>query len=320
MASLDVSVVLPVHGSAPYLNAAIASILQEDNGLLELIVIDDRLDDDGHAALAGIADDRLRIVRCEGAGLVAALNTGLAAARGTYVARMDADDVSVPGRLAMQRRYLLEHSETVVVGGQLIVIDEHGNEVGARRYPLERRAIRRMLRHRNVLAHPAVMFRRDTALRAGGYRTEFRGAEDYDLWLRMAESGDLANLPEVVLRYRVHGGQVTAAASVVVAESTYLAQWSAKQRAHGSPNLPLPWLPGGQGTELSVAVRARRWRVVTAASQFVRVRTALARRRYDLAVIAGLIWMPLRPRYTVVQAVQIGGWLRVALRPRDSKQ
>lgn len=318
MPSEDISVVLPAHGAAPFLAEAVASVLYADSGILELLVVDDRLDPAAAEALGDVDDSRLRVVQCAGVGLVAALNTGLREARGSLVARMDADDVSLPDRFVLQGNYLRHNEHVLAVGGQLVVIDEYGAEVGVRRYPVQPEAIVRQLAHRNVLAHPAVMFDRAAVLAVGGYREEFVAAEDYELWLRLSERGSLANVDVPVLKYRVHSGQVTSSSGVTVAESTYLAQWSARQRRSGRNDLPLPWEPGrAVSLPWSVARLVRR-RVVAAARAYAALRQALAAGSSVRAICLACAWVLLRPRYSLSLLSNLRDWLRVSQRTGSS--
>ena len=314
----DVTVLIPAHGNSTYLLPAVTSILNDAQAILELLVVDDRLDASGRAALARVDDVRLRVIPCEGEGLVAALNTGLAEARGALIARMDADDLSLPGRLHVQRQFLHANPSAVAVGGQVRVIDAAGTEIGRRRYPVPSTAVASMLRHRNALAHPAVMLRRDVARAVGGYRADFKGAEDYDLWLRMAERGALANISDDVLLYRMHGGQVTAAATTTVAESTYLAQWCSRQRSAGRADQPLPWTPGQSAPPAEFAARLSRARVRAAATLFSRARTNLANGAKFGAAMNALAWVLLRPRYAIAQIGSLRTWLSIVSRSRRS--
>ena len=237
-----VSVLMPVHGDAPYLEEALLSTLSQALAdELEVVVVDDRMTEASRTCVRGFQDQRVRLVLCEGSGLVDALNTGLQVCRYPYVARMDADDVMRPGRLGIQAAWLETHGDVGVVSGQLEWINEHGATIGFRSYPLRHREIMRQMRARNAIAHPAAMFRAEVVREAGGYRHEFVGAEDYDLWLRIADRNSLANLPDVVLRYRIHAAQVTRSRRETVAESTYLAQWAARSRRAGQADAPLPW-------------------------------------------------------------------------------
>ena len=131
----SISVVMPVHNGGTYLRQAVDSILGQTFPDFELIVVDDRSTDGAVEALGRIGDPRMRIVANAGAGLVAALNTGLVAARGALIARMDADDIALPERFARQFEYLGAHPEIAVLGTAVILIDGVGNEGQAVVYP-----------------------------------------------------------------------------------------------------------------------------------------------------------------------------------------
>jgi hypothetical protein len=136
------------------------------------------------------------------------LNQGLLECRAELVARMDADDVAEPERLRLQVELLTRCPDIAVVGSQLQIIDEAGQSRGYRAYPLRHDEILAAFPRYNPLAHPSVMFRRTVVVAAGGYVTDLHN-EDYDLWSRLAIDGHrFANLPDALLRYRVHSGAV----------------------------------------------------------------------------------------------------------------
>lgn len=202
-----ISVLLPVYNAERYVAEAVASILAQTRGDFELLVIDDGSTDRSPEILAEFArrDPRVRFQRQENAGYLQALNRMLAEAQGEYVARMDADDVALPERFARQAAFLQQHPEYVVVGSAVANIDEDGDEFCIQPLPQDHAELEAgLLRGRCGICHPAAMIRRDALLAVGGYRQECYGAEDQDLWLRLSERGRLANLPEVLLKYRVH--------------------------------------------------------------------------------------------------------------------
>jgi len=209
MTSPLVSVVLPVRDGAAFVAAAIGSILAQTFDAFELLVIDDGSRDATPAVVGDLAarDRRLRVLTQPLLGLVPALNRGLAEARGFYVARMDADDLAMPERLARQVAALDRHPGVVALGSACGVIGRDGTMLGRRSPPLTPAAIRDALRLGNCMIHPTMMLRRAAVLDAGGYRGAFRHAEDFDLWLRLSERHDLMNLPEALLAYRQHAGQ-----------------------------------------------------------------------------------------------------------------
>lgn len=206
MVAPAISVVLAVRNGARDLPAALRSVLEPPSPDLEVVVVDDGSVD----GTAGVIeewrarDPRVRLVRLPTVGLARALNAGIAAARGRYIARQDADDESVPGRLAAQLAHLEAHPRVLAVGASADVIDDHGRVVGRLSAPVGAAAVREGLwRLRSTPVHGAMMLRREALLVAGGYRDAFQAGQDYDLWLRLAERGDLDNLPGVWYRWRL---------------------------------------------------------------------------------------------------------------------
>lgn len=207
-----VSVILPCHNGEAYLREAIRSILDQTYTDFELIVVDDGSTDGSPAILHDMAldDRRLRIVTQVNGGIVAALNTAMDHARGEYIARMDADDVSFPERLAFQVSYLDRHPEVVIVGGHAVG-DRHPTPASTR--TCGGRHTRTDLTvfppRVAVSMHPLIMMRA-AALRAmGGYRHDYRHAEDYDLFIRASAFGRIANPPVDVLFYRRHESAIS---------------------------------------------------------------------------------------------------------------
>jgi hypothetical protein len=230
-----VSVVLPVHNCEEYIAEAVKSIVEQTLSDLELIVIDDGCFDGTPQILAKWAaqDRRIRVLRRPQSGLVAALEVGRAAARGFYTARMDADDIADRERLSRQVEYLERHPELVAVGGQIEIIDVEGRSLGSRLFPLTPADCRAYLNRGAPFCHPAVVIRSDALARAGGYRADFEPAEDMDLWLRLAKIGDLANIDETVLRYRLHAGSMTRNYAASQAAAAALALVTARYATHG---------------------------------------------------------------------------------------
>jgi glycosyltransferase involved in cell wall biosynthesis len=204
-----VSVVLPVRDGARYLREAVESVLGQSLADLELIVVDDGSVDETPALLAGFGDPRLRVIRQDRLGLVAALNRGVDAAAALYVARMDADDVSLPERLERQAAFLEGHPRTALVVPGVELVDEKGNPVGTIVLPPGDADLRRRLLLRNPITHGSVVLRRSAVEAAGGYRAVHGANEDYDLWRRLAREWELAAIPELLYRYRVHPAAVT---------------------------------------------------------------------------------------------------------------
>jgi len=198
---------MPARDAAAYLREALDSVLAQSVRDLELVAVDDGSTDDTPRILGEYAarDERVRVLAREAQGLAPALNAGCAAARAPVVARMDADDVMLPGRLERQLAFLDAHPDVGLLGGAYVLLGPGGERLATIRYPADDAALQDALLRGNCFAHPTVAFRRALWEELGGYR--LRNAEDYDLWLRMAERTRLASLREPVLLYRQHGSQ-----------------------------------------------------------------------------------------------------------------
>jgi glycosyltransferase involved in cell wall biosynthesis len=208
MSTPRVSVVIPVYNAQAHLGEALTSVLTQTFADFELIVVNDGSTDRTPAILRDFArrDPRVRVVSRPNTGIVGALNDGLAAARGQMIARMDADDVCLPDRFARQVAYLDQHPECVLLGAMVSVIDPHGLVLYESERLLEHEELdRELMKGRGgVIRHPVAMIRRDALHTAGGYRPQYQWAEDLDLFLRLAEIGRVANLPDTLLLYRQH--------------------------------------------------------------------------------------------------------------------
>ncbi|MET0381970.1 MAG: glycosyltransferase [Burkholderiaceae bacterium] len=211
-----VSVLLPVFNGGAYLRPAIDSILAQTFRDFECLVLDDGSTDGSGELAQAIArrDPRLRVVRRENRGLVATLNELAGMARGALLARMDADDIALPHRFARQVDFLAANPAVVCVGGAQILMDQAGRDISPIVPPSDDERIQRQaLRGHGSICHPTAMIRAGALREIGGYRADFYPAEDLDLWLRLGELGELANLAEPVLRYRVHTGSISGLAA-----------------------------------------------------------------------------------------------------------
>lgn len=234
----QVSVIMPVRDAGAWVTEAIASLAAQTFADFELLVIDDGSDDATRAILDTTApgDRRTRVIRTERLGLVAALNRGLAEARAPLLARLDADDRALPERLAAQVGYLAQHAEVGLVGSWAQRIDAQGSVTGRLTPETGSDELARILVSRNPFIHSSIMLRAELARRLGGYRPAFAGAEDYDLWLRIAETSRLANLPEVLVQYRRHRASASRQFANRQAFSVRLAQRAAQWRRQGRPD------------------------------------------------------------------------------------
>lgn len=205
------SVVMAVYNGERFLREAVESILSQTYSDFEFIIFDDCSKDGSAAILRSFTDPRLRIHTNEkNIGLTNSLNKGLAVARGKYIARMDADDISLPTRFAKQVAFLNEYPAIALVGTWMECIDAEGRSLSSVNMPTDPQIIKDEMLKENCIAHPSVMFRKDAVLATGGYQTTLgRYAQDYDLWLRLLEQYQIANLSEHLLRYRMHSQQIT---------------------------------------------------------------------------------------------------------------
>jgi glycosyltransferase involved in cell wall biosynthesis len=199
---------MPVFNSRRFVAAAIRSILGQTFTDLELVIVDDGSTDGTSEILLQLAqqDRRIVLLRQTNAGVSAASNRGLAIARGEFIARMDHDDISLPHRLATQVEFLRTHPDCVAVGSHVLMIDREGLPLRVQRVPLTHEEIEADLMHldRWAMFHPSMMARGDVMRELGGYSLEFCNLEDLDLFVKLAERGRLANLPEVLVQYRQH--------------------------------------------------------------------------------------------------------------------
>jgi glycosyltransferase involved in cell wall biosynthesis len=231
-----VSVIMPVRNGAAFLRESVASIRSQDFASFEFLVTDDGSTDATPALLAAFAaaDPRVRIFRQPPQGIVAALNAAIAQARAPYLARLDADDQARSDRLGRQFAFMEAHPEIGLIGTWAEVIDGAGNAVGRLRPPPDPGRLARVLARTNPFVHSSVMMRTALVRRLGGYRAAFRAAEDYDLWLRMAEASGVANLADDLVRYRRHPASQSQRDAVRQAFSVRLAQGCATARRGGA--------------------------------------------------------------------------------------
>lgn len=237
-----VSVVMPVYNEERFLREAVDSILSQTFTDFEFIIIDDGSTDGTPDILAQYAqrDSRVRVFRQENSGLVRSLNRAVALSRGEYVARMDADDISLPKRLATQVRWLDSNPEIASLATRTDEIDENGRVVKrGDRYVGSAFIRRTLLRGYSILYHGSVMFRRVCFDRVGGYREEFKRAEDYDLWLRMTDHYSLDNVPEILYQHRLRLGSVSFKHYFQHQRAAALALECARRRRAGVPEPPV---------------------------------------------------------------------------------
>jgi glycosyltransferase involved in cell wall biosynthesis len=212
VAAPRVSVVIPAYNAQRYLFESLESVLTQTFRDFECIVVDDGSTDRTPQIIDSLAvhDPRVQRLTVPHGGIVKALNAGLQVARGEYIARTDSDDLCVPDRFEKQVRYLDEHPVCAVVGSKVTLVDPYNSTLWDVQVKPDHEGIETELLNGNgwAVIHPSTMLRRGAVEQAGGYRGEYEWVEDLDLFLRMAQFGELANLQDSLLRYRQHYGSV----------------------------------------------------------------------------------------------------------------
>lgn len=201
-----VTVLLPTYQSESYLKGTLESVFSQTYGDYELLVVDDASTDQTLDILERVDDPRLRVLQGRCKGLADALNLGIARSRGAYIARIDADDLMTPDRLKKQVLYMEAHPEVAVCGGWQ---QYFGLSTFLHAPPPSADQCRANLLFRCDLCHSTVMMRKSTLLDNGLYYEGCFAAEDYELWTRVLDFGQIVNLPEVLGYYRENGNGIT---------------------------------------------------------------------------------------------------------------
>jgi len=203
---------MAVYNGREYLPESIQSILDQTFSDFEFLIIDDGSKDDSAKIVGEFAhkDPRVHLITQENIGLTRSLNKGIGLARGRYLARMDGDDIALPQRFEKQVAFLDSHPDHVMVGSQVLLIDPDGDPLCEKaQTQFGHQAIDTALLEKGwPLVHPAVMIRTQTLRDMGGYDERYRTNQDHDLFIRLAERGQVENLPDVLLKYRQHFSSV----------------------------------------------------------------------------------------------------------------
>ena len=245
-----ISVALSVYNGERFLAPAIESILGQSFADFEFLILDDGSRDGSRRIIESYAasDSRIRPIFRGNKGLIASLNQLLHEARAPLIARMDADDISLPQRFARQHAFLADHPDYAVIGAWADDIDEHDQPwpINAPAHPVTHEDFTARIRTGGpLMCHPAVMMRRDVALSVGGYHAAYRHCEDLDLWLRLASRAKLGSLPERLIRYRHYADQVSsrhATQQQIGAAIAFLA-WQEREAGRPDPTEHLDNLP-----------------------------------------------------------------------------
>lgn len=206
-----VSIILPVYNAENYLKYAVDSMLDQTFKDFELILVDDGSKDSSRSLIDAYAklDERIVAVHQKNIGLVATLNKAIDLAKGKYIARMDADDISLPRRLDTQVKLLEKNKKAVLCASCFDVINEYNEFVRLGLAPAHSQDLKRSMHLYNPIAHGSVMFTKKAFLEAGGYSGDVGPIEDYDLWIRMATKGDFVYSERSLFRWRMNPEGIT---------------------------------------------------------------------------------------------------------------
>jgi len=201
-----ISVIMSVYNGMPYLIEAVNSILNQTYTNFEFIIVNDASLDTSWDYLIGLKDKRIKLIKNKkNLGLTVSLNKALKITKGDYIARMDADDISLTNRLEVQLKYLLDHPQIALCGCWAELIDEKGDKIGAKRYPIQPEKIKSTLLHYPCIIHPTFFARREFYAELKGYDPKFDFAEDYELLMRAKNKFQMANINKTLLKWRLWG-------------------------------------------------------------------------------------------------------------------
>lgn len=205
-----VTVLMSVKNGEPWVAEAVGSVLAQSFTDFRFLILDNASTDSTRETIRSFGDPRIDLVALpEDIGQTGALNKGLGMIDSDYVARMDADDVCLPDRLARQAAFLDAHPEVALLGTDALMIGPEGLARSCTTFPASHEAIINAFPLGNQFAHSSVMVRHAAVMAAGGYDTSFSYAQDLALWLELAARHEVANLPEVLVKIRVHPSQAT---------------------------------------------------------------------------------------------------------------
>jgi glycosyltransferase involved in cell wall biosynthesis len=221
--SAKVAVLLCAHNAERYIKEAVDSILAQSFKNFEFIIVENGSTDKTWEIIKSFKDSRIKAFQTPIKQLSFNLNFGMLQTEAEYIARMDADDVARPQRLQRQVAFLDSHPDIDVVGAAFELFGENLNKRKIVLMPQSDSQIRKKLPFRFCFCHPTVMFRRDTILAAGGYQGS-SSCQDVDLWLRLSRDKNIkfANLPDVLLDYRIHSGQAKGSRECFIINSSQL--------------------------------------------------------------------------------------------------
>ena len=292
---------MAVFNGAPYLRAAVDSILDQTFSDFEFVIVDDGSTDETPDILRGFSDPRITLVKSEHVGLTAAVNRGLRLCRGEYVARMDADDICRQDRLEIEVKFMEDNVDIDIVCSDILVIDERGALVGHQSQKnVSNKIIRDALLFKcrsKPIINPTSLIRRNVFNKIGGYRN-FIYSEESDLWLRAIDNFNFSRINDSLLYYRIHPRGVTRAKMSLQLASACMAAVAYNIRKHSGCDIfdSAPQLY----SDLHEAARLRLEQYVTPnISAFRRIRETVAPGRNLFSYFAVLALVLYRGPYVL---------------------
>lgn len=207
-----VSVIMSVYNGSNFLDQAIDHVLKQTFSDFEFIIVDDKSTDNSPETITAwmIKDSRIKIIKNDqNIGLTKSLNNAIRESGGEYIARIDVDDICYPERIANQVAFLDVHQGYALVGSWAEIIDYKNNILRVVKYPTECVDLKKDLIKYNPFFHSSIMIRKSVLDDVGLYNENFKFAQDYELYFRIAKKYDLANLPLILIRYRESIDSVT---------------------------------------------------------------------------------------------------------------
>ena len=207
-----VSVIIPARDVENFIGRAIESVLNQTFKNFEIVIVDDMSSDRTFTIAKQYAakDSRIRVYKNKKQLFIAgSLNKGLKLAKAPIIARMDADDVSMPRRLEIQYKYLSSHPKLAIIGANMLVVDINGKSMSERKYPTKSKDLKKVMFRYSPFSHPVVMYRKAAILEFGGYKLGIFPCEDIDLWFKVGSKYEFASIDKPLLRYTLISGSAS---------------------------------------------------------------------------------------------------------------
>ena len=260
--NLFASVIMPVYNAGKFLDAAIESVLSQTFTNFELLLLDDGSTDESLKRLEYYSsqDSRCKVYSRANRGVAATLNEGLDLASSDIIIRMDQDEIFRPERFENQMRYMAEHPECVMIGSRVLLIDPDGLPIREMGHCQTHEEIDAGLSWGGAfIFDPTIVVRKSAILAVGAYRAEYEYAEDLDLFLRLAEIGRIANLPDVLVEYRQHSSSMSYKRRDLQYKSILAATMDARRRRSQEVDTTPPGMWTAEAAVSTISDVHRKW-------------------------------------------------------------